>query len=90
MNRRDLLKLIPGAVVVAALPLPVVLPEKLKPRYITTKDAAFVELRAEHDCRAGDFITRGGKPIGVATENARAGDFVLIQVYGYTYTRILK
>lgn len=88
VDRRDLLKLIAGAVAVAVLPLPVALPEKLKPRYIKTKDAAFVEFQTEHDCRTGDVIILDGIPIGVATEEARAGEFLLVQVYGPAIVRV--
>lgn len=95
MNRRDLLKLVPGAVVVAALPVPVALPKELPTeiRYIHRAwdeafgeaafgEAAFIEMRAPHALKAGEFVMWKAQPLGVATEDVPAGAWTLVQVYG--------
>lgn len=88
MNRRDLLKLIPGAVAVAALPLPVHLEKKASGRFFRLGDAAFAELRTDEHVKRGDFVMCGGVPSGVAMESARAGDWVPAQVYGHVSVNV--
>jgi hypothetical protein len=89
MNRRDFVKLLGGAVAVAALPIP--LPASvpaLRPEYYADRDAAFMVIDAPHDVRTACFVFMNGRPIGVALDDARKGRRVLVQVYGHTRIRL--
>ncbi len=86
MNRRELLKLLGGAVAVAAFPLPTPAPD-LRPEFYREGDSAFIVITAPHNVRAAEFILWRGVPLGVAMATARRGQRVVAQVYGPTTVR---
>lgn len=86
-----MLKLLGGAVAVAALPIPI--PEiepELKPEFYADSDSAFVVMPAPHDVTAYHFVMWKGRPLGIAMDSARKGRRVLIQVYGQTRVAIVQ
>ena len=87
MNRRDLLKLIPGAAVVAMVPLPAHVPKTQVGRCFRKGSAYFIELRMDRPVRRAELLMQAGLPIGIAMHDARAGDLALIQVYGRQVVR---
>lgn len=89
MIRRDFLKLLGGAVAVAALPIalpPAVQAEVAasKPEYYADAESAYVVMDAPHDVGRYCLVLAGTGMLGVAQDAARKGERVLVKVYGHS------
>jgi len=64
------------------MPLPVSIPREETGRFLRRGDDVFVEWLARQPVKGSELVMRDDVPFGVAMHDARAGQKVLIQIYG--------